>query len=394
MKHRFWILIFGCCILVSCGSGAIQEQIQKNENGEGLSLNLAPSEKIYVAAAFFTDPVGSIATVGINNPHSVKTALAVTDSSDVAVRSFDNKLFVINRGIASTIQVIDPETFKILGNYSVEPSSNPHDLVVANGKAFIGRYDSNLATENKDDLWVVDPLTGSRTASIDLKPFTTDDGNRLARADQMALVGNFLYVLIQDLSSSFVATTNGKVAVIDTRTNTVVDTDAATAGTQAISLNGRNPTGIAYQADLNRLFITDTGVYETGFVVDVNTAHGGIEVINPDTNTTLGILIDDKDFGGEISSITLISKNLGAVTVKAKTVASFDPENSKVLQTSLYTSASGFIPELLADRNGFVWIPERDPTNDGMVVIDPATGAIRGGPFAVGALPASQALIK
>ena len=92
--------------------------------------------------------------------------------------------------------------------------------------------------------------------------------------------------------------------------------------------------------------------------------------------------------------MALVSKNLGVVTVKAKTVATFDPQNLNVLHTSLYTSPSGFIPELLADKNGLVWIPERDPRNDGMIVIDPTNGAIMGGPFPVGALPASMVLIK
>lgn len=386
MKRFFFILIFGFWISLT-GCSSIEEQIQDSnspEEGEA-SLNLAPSEKIYVAAAFFTDPVGSIATVGMNNPHPTQTSLAITDSSDVVLRSFNNQLFVINRGPASTIQVIDPDSLEILGNYSVEPSSNPHDLVVANGQAFITRYDSNLADENKDDLWVVNPTSGTLITSINLKPFTTDDGERLARADQMALVGNFLYVLMQDLSADFKATTNGKVAVIDTVTNSVV---------QTIELVGRNPTGIAYQAELNRLFITNTGVYEAGFVVDVNTTYGGIEVINPDTNETLGILIDDRDFGGELSSIVLVSKSLGLVTVQAKTVASFNPQNLNVIQTSLYTSSSGFIPELLADKNGLLWIPERNSRDDGMVVIDPTNGALMGGPFAVGALPASMTLIR
>lgn len=384
---------------LACGSGTIQEQTnqtnqnQQTTNPQQPSLNLAPNEEIFVAAAFFTDPIGSIATVGLNNPHPVERALAVTDSSDVVIKSFDNKLFVINRGIASTIQAIDPKTFKILGNYSLEPQSNPHDLVLANGKAFISRYDSNLASNNKDDIWVVQPLTGERLATINLKPFTTDDGDRLARADQMILIGDLLYVLIEDLSIDFQATTNGKVAVIDTRTNQIVDMDPQTPGTQVIPLQGRNPTSIAYSAGLNRLFITDTGLFGPGFSNDVTTPYGGIEVVDLATNQSLGILIDDKNFGGYLFSLVLISDHLGVVTVNANQVATFDPSKLVVLHPSIYTSASGFIPELLADPNGLLWIPERNSKKDGMVVMDPAAGTVLAGPFSVGALPASLTLI-
>lgn len=389
-----WCLVLGI-FLSGCGSGSIVDTTQNNtdENADGTSLNLAPSEKIYVAAAFFTDPVGSIATVGMSNPYPVQKAKAVTDSSDVVVRSFDNKLFVINRGITSTIQAIDPDSFKILGNYSVEPSSNPQALVVANGKAFISRYDSNLADDNKDDLWIVDPLSGSRSASIDLKPFTTNDSARLARASEMALVGDFLYVLMQDLSLAFKADTNGKVAVIDTRTNEIVDVDASTAGTQVIELSGRNPTSIVYHSGSNRLLITDTGVFNSNFLTDVNTSYGGIEIVNPATNTTQGILIDDKDFGGYLSSVAL-SGDTAAVTVSAEKVALFNASTLAITNASLYTSPSRFIPELLFDKNGLLWVPERDPTNDGMIVVDPATASVVSGPNPVGALPASMALIK
>lgn len=375
--------------LTGCGSGQVVEQIKKNaaENNDEaseVSLSLSSAERVYVAAAFFTDPVGSIATVGINSPHPVEDRLVVTDGSDLVIRSFDNKLFVINRGITSTIQVIDPDSLEILGNYSVEAESNPHDLVVANGKAFISRYDSNLADDNKDDLWVVNPVTGALITSIDLKPYTTNDGERLARASLMTLVKNFLYVLIQDLSGAFAATTAGKVAVIDTRTNTV---------TAAITLRGRNPTSLAYHQGLNEIFITDTGVFGPGFSNDVNTSYGGIEVIDVDTNETRGILIDDRDFDGYLFSILLASDTLGVVTVRAERIATFNPQNRTVASPSLYTTPSGFMPEILADRNGLLWIPERNPANDGVLILNPETGETVAGPFAVGALPASLTLI-
>ncbi|MBI4124925.1 MAG: hypothetical protein HY466_03210 [Deltaproteobacteria bacterium] len=383
-----WPIVF-VLLFAACGSGSVIEQVGggggDDEGDDGISLNLSPSEKIYVAAAFFTDPVGSIATVGMNNPYPVESRLAVTDGSDVVVRSFNNQLFVINRGITSTIQVIDPDSLEILGNYSVEPESNPHDLVVANGRAFISRYDANLADDNTDDLWVVNPTSGSFITGINLKPYTTNDGERLARADQMTLVGDFLYVLLQDLSRAFAATTNGKVAVIDTRTNAVVT---------SIALAGRNPTSIVYHAGLNRLFITDTGLFGPGFSVDLTTDYGGIEVINPDTNETLGILMDDQNFSGYLFGIQIVSETLGVVSVNADHVATFNPSTFALINANIYETPSGVIPELLVDRNGRLWIPERDPANDGMVVIDPAAGSILGGPFPVGALPASLTLIR
>ncbi|MDO8493818.1 MAG: hypothetical protein Q7S68_00575 [Deltaproteobacteria bacterium] len=342
-------------------------------------------EKIFVAAAFFTHPVGSIATIGINNPRPGQKSLAVTDASAIVLKSFDSKLFVINRGATSTIQAIDPITFKILGNYSVGSFSNPQDLVVANDKAYISRYDAHLSSGNTDDLWVVDPLTGDFLTGFNFKPFMTSDGEQLARASKMALAGNTLYVLLQDLSAAYKATTNGKVAVIDTTTDTLV---------KIISLAGRNPTGIVYSAGLDRLFVTDTGLFDDFFNNDTSTAFGGIEEIDPNSNTTNGIVLDDLDFGGYLYSIILISDTRAIVTIDAKTVAAFNPTTMQVLDTSLYTTGGGFLPEITADKNGFVWIPERNPKNSGMVLIDPSSGAVIAGPLPVGALPTSMTFMQ
>ncbi len=379
---------------IGCGSGAVIEQINPTPSPEdGTSLNLSPQEQIYVAAAGSTDTVGSIATVGINNPRPIQKKKAVTDGSDVVLKSFDGKLFVINRYGTDTIQVIDPATFKIIGNYSVGSLSNPQDLVVANGKAFITRLDAHLDKKNSDDLLIVNPLTGSKIASIDLKPYTTNDGFRFARAVGMVLVGDDLYVLIQDLGSGlntfeiFEANTNGKVAVIDTKNNSV---------SKIIPLTGRNPAGIVYNDVLKKIFITDTGVFISSTnSVDINTPYGGIEVIDTATNTSLGILIDDKDFGGYLDvPIRLLNENVGLVTLGGAIVASFNPTTLQILNKNLYTSSGGYLPDLTIDKNGLLWVPERDLKGSGLILIDPQTGAKIGGPYEVGSLPAAMTLIR
>lgn len=387
LMRKYLILVL---LLTACGTTTIKEKIKGGTDG---SLSLLPGAHLYVAAAFFTDPVGSIATLGLNNPHTVNDSLAITDSSDVVVRSGAGRLYVVNRG-ASTIQVYGPSDMTLLGNFSVGPGSNPQDLIVHNNEAYITRYDANQDETNDDDLFVVDPIDGALITSLDLTPFTENDGDRLARAARMQLVGNTLYILIQDLSSTFKATTVGKVAILNTTTKTFIDADAATPGTQAIVLSGRNPTSVVYNSTLNQLFITDTGFFDDVLNNDTSTAFGGIEVIDVATNTTEGIQIDDASFGGYLFSIDLVNATLGVVTVKAETVATFNPTTLNIIDANIYSTSSGFLPEILVDGNGLLWVPERNPTNDGVVLLDPATGTLLGGPFPIGALPASMTLIQ
>lgn len=358
----------------------------------GTSINLAPGKTVYVAAGFFTDPIGSVATVGLNNPHPTATGQLVTDSSDVVLTGQAGRLYAINRGSA-TIQVIDPTTLHLLGNFSVGAGSNPQDLVVANGKAYITRLDPHLAAENQDSLWVVDPIDGTFLRSVNLTDFTDPSGSRLPRAAKMILVENRLYILLQDLSAAFKAEHAGKIALLDTVTDTLVDTNAAVSGIQGIVLSGRNPTTLQYIAALNRIFVTDSGVFDDHFQTDTADNFGGIETVNPSDNTTSGIQIDDADFGGSLSALQIFSETLAAVTVNATRVSTFNPTTLSVIEPNIYETSSGFLPELLADPNGFLWIPERNPLASGLVILDPVTGALQAGPLAVGALPISMALI-
>lgn len=357
-----------------------------------VSINLTPNKIVYVAAAFFTDPIGSIATIEINHPHTTQTGQTITDSSDVVIKSGAGHLYIINRGSA-TIQVIDTTTLQTLGNFSVESGSNPQDLVVANSKAYITRLDPHHAANNKKDIWVVDPVDGTLLASIDLTNITETGGDRLARATQMVLVEDLLYILVQDLSKNFKADHAGKVAIIDTTTDTLVDVDALTNGIQGITLSGRNPTTLQYSPGLNQILITETGYFDEHFQTNTSDSFGGIEIINLADNSTEGIQIDDADFGGYLSSLEMVSDTLGIVTVNASQIATFNPTTLQVIQKNIYNSPGGFIPELLVDGNGFIWIPERNPTASGIVIVDPETGALQAGPIKVGALPASMALV-
>lgn len=359
----------------------------------GTSINLVPGETVYVAAGFFTDPIASIATVGLNNPHIIATGQLVTDSSDVVLTGQAGRLYAINRGSA-TIQVIDPTTLNLLGNFSIGPNSNPQDLVVANGKAYITRLDPHLAAENQDSLWVVDPIDGTFLRSVDLTDFTDPSGSRLPRAAKMILVEDRLYILLQDLSAAFKAKHSGKIALLDTTTDTLIDTDTATAGTQGIVLAGRNPTTLQYIAALNRIFVTDSGTFDDHFQTNTADSFGGIEIVNPVDNTTSGIQIDDADFDGSLSALQIFSETLAAVTVDATRVATFNPVTQQVIAPNLYETSGGFLPELLADPNGFLWIPERDPLASGLLILDPVTGAVQAGPLAVGALPISMTLVR
>lgn len=338
------------------------------------------------AASNWTDPIGSLASLDIANGYTKELALASTDGSDTILRSFYGLIFAINRYGTDTVQVFYPNTFGIVANYSVENGSNPQDLwMVSHDKVYISRMDAQNDTNNADDILIMDPLTGAHKGSIDLKPHTLDDGDRLARAAQMVLVDDMLFVCMQDLPTNLLdpANANGKVAVIDITTDSVA---------HVIELTGRNPADITYSPLTDLIYVSLSGVFDD-FDTDVTDGYGGIEVIDPNTLQSQGIMIDDADLGGYPSEIRLASEDLGFVIVDGLHLASFDPTSYEVLDNRFYTSDGYYLPDFSIEESGNLLITERSSTDPGILILDSNDGSTIAGPIPVGAPPASVVFV-
>jgi len=377
------IMIVGC--------GQVTNSTLDNNGGEssGTSYSAtspwdaaqAVGSHAVIVAANWTDPVGSIATIDLADPLTAKTALITTDGSDAVIQSFGGRIYVLNRFGTDTVQVIDPSGFSVIGNYSVGAGSNPQDIYVrSDQKAYLTRLDAQNDTENGDDLFIINPLTGELISSIDLKPYTADDGERLARAGQMVAVDDKLYVIIQDLPASLMdpADNPGRIVVIDMLTDMVVD---------VIVLTGRNPSDITYSPTSDKLYISDTGVFNN-FVADTSDSYGGVEVVDPVTMESEGIVVDDAELGGYVFHIRL-GEDRGYTVVDGYKVASFSLDGFEVISNNMYESAGFFVPDIAVDSEGRLLVTERDATNAGIAILDGITGDLLHGPIDVGAMPAA-----
>jgi DNA-binding beta-propeller fold protein YncE len=386
---KLLVVILGLALIAACGTKT-DETSNGNPNpggtsSGGLTPNTGGSETptpppevvtkkfAVVGATNYTDPIASVASISLDGAFTVTPAVAVTDGNDVALKSYDGLVYVINRFITSTVQVLDAKNnFAIIADYSVGAGSNPQDLIVTGGKAYISRLDAQNDAEDASDVLVINPSTGAKLGGFDLKGYMTDDGEKLPRAAKMLLVGKYLYVLCQDLTSGWMmATTSGKVIVIDTETDAVV---------KAIELNGRNPADLVYSEDTGKIYISDTGTYDT------SDSFGGIEVIDVTTNTTEGIKIDDAAFGGAISELELFGKNLAYTISSSLTLASFDPENLAIVKANIYTSPAFWGVSDIELDGETVLLTEPNATSPGIVAINP-DGAVLTGPLSVGAAP-------
>ena len=137
--------------------------------------------------------------------------------SDARVRWYNGRVYVINRFGADNIEVLDGTTFGLVKQFSVGNGANPYDIAFASPThAYVTRYES-------PDLWIVNPATGSHDGTISLAGLADADG--IPEMDRMIVVGPLLFVSLQrvDRNNGFAPTDSSLVAVIDTRTDQLVD---------------------------------------------------------------------------------------------------------------------------------------------------------------------------
>ena len=112
--------------------------------------------------------------------------------------------------------------------------------------------------------------------------------------------------------------------------------------------------------------------------------------MDPITNTSEGVILQDEEIGGPIGTMTVLNETTAYVTI-------FDDDfNNFVVPIDLSTLTigspltdigTGFIAELAFDSNGFMYVPDRDTANPGIHVFDTMTDEKVEGPIDTGLPP-------
>lgn len=307
---------------------------------------------------------GSIAIVDADS--SFRVAADVTAiHSDAVVRCFGNAVYVVNRSGGDNIQVLDPAAgFATIRQFSVGPGSNPQDIaVLTEERAYVSRLGSTQLLE-------VDPSTGAVRAEISLVVFADPDGT----PDMAGLVYEepFLYVAIQRLDyggGTYLPVPPSMLAVLDTRTNQLVDVDASSAGVQGIVLQGLNPIALHRQQSTGTLLVACAGVY--------GTLDGGIERVDLAGNRSLGWMVREADLGGDLIEFADVEGSRGYVTVSNSlgltSLLAFDRGTGAVVDT-LHASSGYHLSDVAATPCGSVVVCDRNPVAPGLRVFDAESG--------------------
>lgn len=298
--------------------------------------------------------------------------------SDTRVRWNEGRVYVINRLGQDNIQVIDPaQGYATVQQFSTGPGSNPADIAfISPTRAYVTRYE--LA-----DLLIVNPQTGATLGSVPLGAFADADG--IPEMDQMIRVGPYVFVSVQrlDRANGFIPTDSSLVVVIDSRTDTVVDTDPVAAGTQAILLAGQQPfTAWGFEKSTSRLLI--------GCVGSFGAQDGGVEWIDPVNFASLGHAITEAALGGDIVDLVW---NGPAHSYAIVADASFNTllvswSAASGLVTGTVFAPPGFVlaDAALNDR-GELYVAMNDFLSPGLRIFDAGPDTLLAGPISTGLPP-------
>ena len=207
-----------------------------------------------------------------------------------------------------------------------------------------------------------------KLGEIDLSAYDADGIPNMAAG----LIHNgLLYVAMQAQSPSFDELGTATVAVIDTTTDTEVDTDGdASNGTTGITLTIRNPLDIDMVAD--RIYVTGIGRF---FPQELT---GGVERIDPVDYST-DVIIDDEEMG-QTQEIALISDSIGYLVdfagFRDTSLYEFNPTTGVIEDEPLEGFSGVDLQTLALAPDGNLWVGVGDAESPEIRIIDPNTNTL------------------
>ena len=307
--------------------------------------------------------------------------------SDAKARYQDGRVYVINRLGRDNIQVLNPGAlFATEREFSVEAGSNPQDFVRFDAaRAYVSRYE-------RSTLYVVSPLTGRLTGTIDLGPFAEADG--IPEMSAMHLEGSRLFVAVQRLDRNdptriFPPTDYSSLLEIDIFAETVVTEHRLPVTNpfsklRPVNLFGQRHLVVAAPGDIGG----------TGF-------DGGVVAFNLDAGSVRpGVLYSEAAAGGDILDVVIKNDSVGyAVVVFADfsgALQRFDPSTGALTGQLAFSPASGgFVAGMELSPDGLLYVADASFTQPGITIYDTNAGdaPLTAAPSSVGLRPTDLVLI-
>jgi hypothetical protein len=347
------------CLLVAMGIAGCGDESTKPHD----DLPTGCGSVLVVTTDYST---GALSEVSGDSSGSVRRDLAPVHSDAIA-RVYQGRIYVVNRFGGDNVQVVDTASaYATLRQIPLGPGSNPHDIAfVSSDRAYVSRFGS-------DGLVEIDPGTGAIRDTISVASFADPDG--IPDMDRMFYRSPYLYVAVERIDfggGTYQPVPPSWLAVVDTRTNTLVDVDAATDGIQGIELAGLNPSApMIWDAGLSRLLVPEAGVY--------GLLDAGVEKVDLDQRASDGWLVREEALGGDLIDFVLGPNGRGYATVARADLKTslvvFDAVNGAAIGEPIHTSPGYDLADLEVTACGVLLVCDRNYANPGLRLYDAGTG--------------------
>lgn len=321
---------------------------------------------------------GALAIVHVDSM-TVRTDVTAIHS-DAVVRVEDDRLLVLNRLGADSIQELDPVGYATLSQRSVGPGSNPWGVTIdSDGNGWVALYDEGAIQRIRLDGETDDLLDGSPIAL----PSPTELDGRAEPLDVFEF-GGVLYVITQGLGEFPACTPDSRshLLAFDFDTGEPV---AAFDGETQLPLAACNTTDYSLQQD-GTLWLAHTGGHR---VTDARVADGGLERVNLTAGRSDGLLVDETALDNR--DLVRVAADEDGVWIAvagddfAASVLPFYADTASVGEASWSSDTGGIFGLELA--HDLLWIVDRSTDAPGIVVVDPSNGEVLAGPLDTGFPP-------
>jgi hypothetical protein len=368
MTRYVLVLVLVC----ACGDN---QTIRPDAGNPGDDAATNNPRAVVVSGSFTPGEVGVMSSLDLVTLE-VTTSVAPTGAvaEDPVIRRVGDELFIVNRASGNNVTILDARTFGLVEQLATGAGSNPQDVAVVDDKLYVPAFGT---------AGVVVVTRGSgATTTIDLSAFDTDGEPNCVSAYR---VDTDVYVACELLDANFSPRGAGKIAVIDTTTDTV---------RTMLTMDNQNPFGVFERMPPEAG--GDLVIPTVPSFADVTL--GCVERITPGaTPVAAGCVVSNQELGGYVARIDF--QLLGGTTpMQWMVVSKFDTEargnlqgydlESNLLWPDPLSPATQVLVDLVICPNNMVVVADQTMAANGLRVYADGVETTTA-PLAIGLKPSS-----
>lgn len=329
-------------LFAACGDNSATPDAQPGGDAPPPDAHVPMPRAVAAAGDFMSPGTGILSRLDITALDMRQNVVPSAAQGDPVLRQVGDKLYVINRFGSNNVTILDAKTLMFEDQISTGADSNPQDVAAVGGKLYVPA----LGTKG-----VVVISGGVVEKTIDLTSLDTMGANDMQPDCVSAYaVGSKLYVAC-GLLDSFAAVEVGKIAVIDTATDTL-ETSVAMSYKNPSGFLVATPASSVYAGDLLIATVPDFQDYSIGCVQRVSTGATPMVSCGP-TNQQLGGFANRVSVSADGKTLYVAVGTYDASFNETGTLTSLDL-GSGMLSTAPLSTTSQLIVDVAACPGGDV----------------------------------------